>query len=86
MTKPEISSDPDFAQFLVESVQWLKKTRAAPFHGFQDDEEPIPAAQRRTAQQKVTQLELKIGQIANYCPVISRYSVVKNSKFIDSIW
>ena len=64
----------------------LKKTRAAPFRGFQGDGEPIPAAQWRTAQQKVTQLELMLGQIANYCPVISRSSFVKNSTSIDSIW
>ena len=27
-----------------------------------------------------------LGQIANYCPVISRSTTVKNSTSIDSIW
>ena len=84
--KYTLSLDPNFAQFLVEGVQWLKKTRAAPLCGFQDDGEPIPAAQCRTAQQKVTQLQLMLDQVANYCLVISRSSVVKNSPSIDSIW
>ena len=78
--------DPNFAQFHVEGVLWLNKTRAAPLRGFQGDEEPIPAAQHRTAQQKVTQLELMLGQIVNYCPEISRSSVVKDSTSIDSTW
>ena len=31
-------------------------------------------------------LDLMLGQIANYCPVISRNTIVKNSTSIDSIW
>ena len=27
-----------------------------------------------------------LGQIANYCPVISRSTIVKNSTSIDNIW
>ena len=41
---------------------------------------------RRTAAQKVTQLELLLGQIANYCPIISRNIIVKNSTSIPKIW
>ncbi len=37
-------------------------------------------------QQKVSMLELMLGQIANYCPVISRNTIVKNSTCIDHIW
>ena len=38
----------------------------------------IPLSKRRTAQQKVNFLELMLGQIANYCLVISRNTLVKN--------
>ena len=31
-------------------------------------------------------LELMPGQIANYCPVISRNTIVKNSTSMGSIW
>ena len=44
------------------------------------------SAQRRTAQQKVNMLELMLGQIANYCPIISCNTIVKNSTSIEFIW
>ena len=64
--------DPLFAPFLIEGATWAKKSRTAILRGFRNDGEPIPEARRRTAQQKVSHLELMLGQIANYCPVISR--------------
>ena len=63
-----LSLDPNFAPYLIDGVTWSKKTTTAPLRGFEDDNEPIPEAQRRTAAQKVTQLELLLGQIANYLP------------------
>lgn len=81
-----LSLDNEFAPFLVSGVQWEKKSKASPFRGFTDDAEPVPAAQRRTRQRKVSMLELMLGQIANYCPVISRLSIVKNSTSADQIW
>ena len=80
------SLDPLFAPFLAEGTMWAKKSRTAVLRGFQSDGEPIPEARRRTAQQKVIHLELMLGQIANYCPMISRNTIVGNSKTIDSIW
>ena len=59
-----LSIDPNFAPYIIDGVTWLKKTTTAPLHGFEDDADPIPGAQRRTAAQKVTQLELLLGQIA----------------------
>ena len=35
---------------------------------------------------KSVMLHLMLGQIANYCPVISRNSIVKTSTSIESIW
>ena len=50
------------------------------------DPEFVSAARRRTAAQKVTQLEMMLGQIANYAPIISRSSIVKNSRSISGDW
>ena len=54
--------------------------------GFADDGEDVAEANRRTAAQKCSHLELMLGQIANYCPIISRNTIVKNSTSISSIW
>jgi hypothetical protein len=59
------------------------KTSTAPLRGLENDGEDVPAASRRTAAQKLTHLELMIGmQVANYCPVIARNTIVKNSTSI----
>ena len=81
-----LSLDPSFAPFLVSGFTWEKKTRAAPNRGLTDDPNTVAEAVRKTAAQKVTHLELMLGQIANYCPVISRNTIVKNSTSIESIW
>ena len=81
-----LSLDPNFACFLADDVTWPKKTNNIPLRDFEDDGEDIPARTRRTAQQKCTHLELMLGQIANYCPIISRNTIVKNSTSIPSIW
>ena len=78
-----LSLDPNFAPFLVEGCQWGKKTKTSPLRGFVDDTDAVPADKRKTAQQKVTMLELMLGQIANYCPVISRNTIIKNSTFFS---
>lgn len=57
-----------------------------PHRGLQDDPEIVPQASHRTAQQKCTHLKLMLGQIVNYCPVISRNTIIKNSTSMISIW
>lgn len=81
-----LSLDKNFAPFLVDGVNWEKKSRNSPNRGFLDDGEDVAEANRRTRQQKVNMLELMLGQIANYCPVISRNTIVKNSTSIENIW
>ena len=65
---------------------WGKKTKAEPLRGFTDDGEDVTEANHLTAQQKVNFLELMLGQIVNYCPIIARNTLVKNSTSIQSIW
>lgn len=79
-----LSLDQNFAAFLVEGAKWLKKSKANPTRGLTDDAER--AANRRTAAQKVIQLDMMLGQIANYCPIISRNTIVKNSTSLTDVW
>ena len=81
-----LSLDVNFAPFLVEGAVWTKKTKAEPLRGFTNNGEDAPETQSRTAQQKTNMLELMLGQIANYCPIISRNTIVKSSTSIKCIW
>ena len=81
-SSPSIRTSQTF--FLGSS--WGKKTNAPPLLGFSNDPESVPAARRRTAAQKVTHLELMLGKIANYAPIISRNSIVKNLSSISGVW
>ncbi len=77
-----LSLDPNFAPYLIDDTTWGKKTRDAPLRGFTNG----TGANAMTAQQKVAALEMMLGQIANFCPVISRNTIVKNSTSLRSIW
>ena len=54
--------------------------------GLKPDGNNIPTTRRRTAFQKNLHPELMLGQIANFSPVISCSSIVKNSTSIRSVW
>ena len=73
-----LSMDALFVSFLVSGFTWEKKTKASPNRGLTDDPNTVDQQARKTAAQKVTHLELLLGQIANYCPIISRNTIVKN--------
>ena len=81
-----LSLDANFAPFLAHNFRWLKKSSTAPNIGLEPDGDDVPTTRRRTAFQKNLHLELMLGQIANFCPVISRSSIVKNSTSISSVW
>ena len=78
--------DNNFSAFLAHGAHWLKKTAAYPNQGLTDDDNEVPQAQQRTAAQKVIHLDLTLGQIAYYCPIISRSSIVKGSTSLAGIW
>ena len=81
-----LSLDSNFAPFLADGVTWQKNSANTPLRGFTDDGEAVPLARRRTAIQKNMRLELMLGQVANFCHVISRNSITKTSTSINSIW
>lgn len=79
-----LSSDSDFGPFLTDGFEWGKKTSTSPNRGFRDDAQDAP--NRKTAQQKSATLDMMLGMIANFCPVIARSSIVKSSTSLASIW
>ncbi len=82
-----LSCDDKFTEFLVDDARWEKKTKAnAKSRGFIGDGLGVEASKRRTAAQKVIDLELMLGQIANFCPVIARNSIVNHSTSLSQIW
>ena len=81
-----LSLDSHFSPFLSEGVTWQKKTATNPTRGLQSDGDDVPAAERKTANQKNTQLELMLGQIANYCTIIARSTIVKGCTSLSDIW
>ena len=58
----------------------------APNRGLKPNGNNIPTTRRHTAFQKNLHPELMLGQIANFSPVISCSSIVKNSTSIRSVW
>ncbi len=74
-----LSLDNNFSAFLADGFVWQKKTAANPNRGLVGDGEDIPVAERRTAAQKTAQLDMMLGFIANYCSVIARNSIIKQS-------
>ena len=81
-----LTLDSNFAPFLGDDCSWAKKTKSKPLRGFTDDPTSIPTESRKSAHQKAGMLDLMLGQIANFCPVISRNSIVKNSTSLNDIW
>ena len=81
-----LSLDANFAPFLADNFTWLKKSSTSPNRGLEPDGDDVLTTRQRTTFQKNLHLELMLGQIANFCPVISRSSIVKNSTSISSVW
>ena len=77
-----LSLDANFAPFLANTFTWVKKSSTAPNRGLESDGDDVPTTRRRTAFQKNLHLDLMLGQIANFCPAISRSS----SQSISSVW
>ncbi len=82
-----LSCDPKFTEFLKNGAKWEKKKKSnATTRGFTDDGSSVPEGDRLKATQKCINLELMLGQIANYCPVVRRTTIVNNSKCLNDIW
>ena len=76
--------DSAFSPYLQQDAQWGKKSKSAPFRGFQDD--GVDVIGGKTKEDKAATLELLLGQIANFCPVISRNTITKNCTSLNEVW
>ena len=82
-----LSLDKKFTPFLVTGYTWSKETSANPHRGFTDDTganaDPPTGLQK---EQKAKDLNLFLGQIANYATVISRSQILSKSTSLKDIW
>jgi len=84
-----LNSEARFAIFLVDGSTWNKKARGqGDVRGLLPDlgADNAPDPNGYTAAQKVHNLELMLGQIANFCPIISRRTIVHDSTSLSSVW
>ncbi len=81
-----LTLDPNFAPFLANSVTWSKWSSQKTNRDFTDDSTTVATERRRTAAKKAKLLDLMLGQIANYCPVMARNSITKKTTSLDYIW
>ena len=75
-----LSLESKFAPFLVENASWTKYSSTDPNRGYTDDAGVTgtpPTGLRK--EEKVKNLNLFLGQIANYATIISRNQIVRNS-------
>ena len=68
-----LNLDLNFAPFLMSGKTWEKKGKHNRLRGL-------------ATEQEVVNLELMLGQIANFCSVISRNTILKNSTSLDHVW
>ena len=79
-----LSLNDNFAPFMTAT--WGAWSEDNLYRGFTDDAADVAADQRKTRQQKVTQLGLMLGQVANYATVISRFQITQESTSLKSVW
>ena len=80
-----LSLDSNFTPYLTAT--WQKWTTANPNRGFTNDgDEVTDAAARKTKEQKVAQLNLMLGQVANFATIISRNQIVKETVSLNDVW
>ena len=84
-----LSLDANFAPFLANNFSYLKSSSTSPQRELTSDGEDVPTSRRCPANKYIKKnmhLELMLGQIANFCPVISHNAIKKNSTSVKSIW
>ena len=81
-----LTLDKNFSDFVAPDAKWNKYAKDDLNRGLAADDAQVPEANRRTADQKASMLNLMLGQIANFCPIIARNQIVRKSTSLDSIW
>ena len=78
-----LTIDGSFEEFLEEDFKWSPPSVVN--RGLVNDEQG-PAANRRTAKQKVAYLNLMLGSISSYAPVISKRFITEEAQSLNEIW
>ncbi len=78
-----LGENAQFEPYLEEGVKWERTSnKAIANRGFTDD----ATGEKLKAKVKVKRLELMLGQIANYAPIYSRNTIVKNSRSLPEVF
>lgn len=81
-----LSLDHNFSEFLTPNFTWQKKNPTDPFRGLSDEATSEEKKVGKTKAQKLVHLELFLGHIANYCPIIARNTIINKSTSLNTIW
>ena len=73
-----------FVPYLATDCSWTKQATANPQRGLTGDGAEVVG--KKTAQEKVTYLNLMLNQIANYVPILSRNSLIRDSTSLGYVW
>ena len=76
-----LKQDKDFKPFLKASVVWSKR-RVSISRGLTDD----AGDTGKTKEDKAEDLEQLLGNIASFCTVINRKTIIEDSKCLDDVW
>ena len=81
-----LHSEPIFRPYLVHTCTWKRSSKVLgdPNRGFMDGDNSVPGIQ--SAAQKHAILNLLLGRIAVYCPILSHFTIVRQSTCINDIW
>ena len=78
-----LTIDGSFEEFIQEEFKWGPATTT--YRGLTNDDEEI-FGPKRTAKQKEAYLQLMLGSIASYAPVISRKFITREALSLNDIW
>ena len=70
----------------MNGLSWLKAGKKNPYRGLTDDGNSVGEAKRKKKDEKLHTLEMMLGQIANFCPIIAWNAIVKKFTSLAHIW
>ena len=80
-----LNQDQNFSPFLLSTATWEKKSRTRNTRGLRPDVD-LNVQGSKNAASKVIDLEMMLGMISNYAPIISRHQIINNSTSLEWVW
>ena len=82
--------NPDFTEFLAPDYVFGRKTKLNPYRDLVDDvtidKEKNVRVITRSKQDKATDVDMLLEQIANYCPHVTRYQITRDAESLKEVW